>query len=98
VIELAAAGADLNARDVTKCTPLQNAAHGTYSAMAATPAAPKMPASAYAGELQSACSVHADDRDRSEQNGTVTLRRNEDVMCRTCGRELTILASESLCP
>lgn len=32
-------GADLNARDVTSCTPLQNAAHGTYSALAAMPAA-----------------------------------------------------------
>lgn len=31
-------GADLNARDVTACTPLQNAAHGTYSALAAMPA------------------------------------------------------------
>ena len=31
-------GADLNARDITSCTPLQNAAHGTYSALAAMPA------------------------------------------------------------
>lgn len=30
---LAALGADMNARDVTNCTPLQNAAHGTYSAL-----------------------------------------------------------------
>jgi len=30
-------GADLNARDITSCTPLQNAAHGTYSALAAMP-------------------------------------------------------------
>lgn len=31
-------GADVNSRDVTMCTPLQNAAHGTYSALAAMPA------------------------------------------------------------
>lgn len=30
-------GADINARDITACTPLQNAAHGTYSALAAMP-------------------------------------------------------------
>jgi ankyrin repeat protein len=29
-------GADINAKDITDCTPLQNAAHGTYSAMAAS--------------------------------------------------------------
>jgi hypothetical protein len=34
---LVALGADLNARDITGCTPLQNAAHGTYSALAAMP-------------------------------------------------------------
>ena len=34
-----ALGADLDARDVTACTPLQNAAHGTYSALAAMPQA-----------------------------------------------------------
>ena len=32
-------GADMNARDIMACTPLQNAAHGTYSALAAVPAA-----------------------------------------------------------
>ncbi len=41
-------GADLDARDVTACTPLQNAAHGTYSALAAMPAGargvPSLPA------------------------------------------------------
>lgn len=31
-------GADVNARDITMCTPLQNAAHGTYSALANMPA------------------------------------------------------------
>lgn len=36
---LIALGADPNARDVTACTPLQNAAHGTYSALAAVPPA-----------------------------------------------------------
>ena len=30
-------GADVNARDLTQCTPLQNAAHGTYSALATMP-------------------------------------------------------------
>jgi hypothetical protein len=34
VARLLAAGADVDARDVTQCTPLQNAAHGTYSALA----------------------------------------------------------------
>lgn len=38
VEKLVSLGADLNARDVTLCTPLQNAAHGTYSALAAMPA------------------------------------------------------------
>ena len=37
VEKLVSLGADLNARDVTSCTPLQNAAHGTYSALAAMP-------------------------------------------------------------
>lgn len=37
VEKLVLLGADLNARDVTSCTPLQNAAHGTYSALAAMP-------------------------------------------------------------
>lgn len=37
--KLVALGADLNARDITSCTPLQNAAHGTYSALAAMPPA-----------------------------------------------------------
>ena len=31
-------GADVNAQDLTQCTPLQNAAHGTYSALATMPA------------------------------------------------------------
>lgn len=30
-------GADVNARDLTQCTPLQNVAHGTYSALATMP-------------------------------------------------------------
>lgn len=30
-------GANVNARDLTQCTPLQNAAHGTYSALATMP-------------------------------------------------------------
>ncbi len=34
VARLLAAGAAVDARDVTQCTPLQNAAHGTYSALA----------------------------------------------------------------
>jgi len=38
-----ALGADVGARDVTACTPLQNAAHGTYSALAAMPAAAAPP-------------------------------------------------------
>lgn len=38
VEKLVEMGADMNARDVMSCTPLQNAAHGTYSALAAMPA------------------------------------------------------------
>lgn len=38
VAKLVAMGADVNARDITMCTPLQNAAHGTYSALANMPA------------------------------------------------------------
>ena len=38
VVKLVELGADVNARDITDCTPLQNAAHGTYSALAAVPA------------------------------------------------------------
>lgn len=34
VARLLAAGAAVDARDVTQCTPLQNAAHGTYSSLA----------------------------------------------------------------
>lgn len=30
-------GAQIEARDMTSCTPLHNAAHGTYSALAALP-------------------------------------------------------------
>jgi hypothetical protein len=37
VVRLVELGADVNARDITDCTPLQNAAHGTYSALAAVP-------------------------------------------------------------
>jgi len=37
VTELIKLGADVNARDLTQCTPLQNAAHGTYSALATMP-------------------------------------------------------------
>ena len=35
--QLVKLGADVNARDLTQCTPLQNAAHGTYSALATMP-------------------------------------------------------------
>lgn len=38
VEKLVELGADMNARDIMLCTPLQNAAHGTYSALAAVPA------------------------------------------------------------
>ena len=44
VSKLAELGADLNARDITQCTPLQNAAHGTYSALSAS--APPPPVNA----------------------------------------------------
>ena len=37
VTQLIKLGADVNARDLTQCTPLQNAAHGTYSALATMP-------------------------------------------------------------
>lgn len=40
VVALVELGADVNARDITDCTPLQNAAHGTYSALASVPASP----------------------------------------------------------
>ena len=42
-------GAQLDARDMTRCTPLHNAAHGTYSALAAVP--PEGPA----GEVLPVC-------------------------------------------
>ena len=38
VAALSELGADVNARDITDCTSLQNAAHGTYSALASVPA------------------------------------------------------------
>ena len=37
VVKLVELGADLNARDMSECTPLQNTAHGTYSALAHVP-------------------------------------------------------------
>ncbi len=37
VTKLIKLGSDVNARDLTHCTPLQNAAHGTYSALATMP-------------------------------------------------------------
>ena len=37
VVKLVQLGADPNAQDITGCTPLQNSAHGTYSALAAVP-------------------------------------------------------------
>ena len=37
IVKLVELGADVNARDCTDCSPLQNAAHGTYSALAAVP-------------------------------------------------------------
>lgn len=37
VTKLIKLGSDVNARDLTQCTPLQNAAHGTYSALATMP-------------------------------------------------------------
>lgn len=40
VVALVELGGDINARDITDCTPLQNAAHGTYSALASVPASP----------------------------------------------------------
>lgn len=47
VAKLAELGADLNSRDITQCTPLQNAAHGTYSALSAS--APPPPVNAPKG-------------------------------------------------
>ena len=43
-MKLVELGADINAHDVTDCTPLQNAAHGTYSALAAMPSNGALPA------------------------------------------------------
>lgn len=37
VTKLIKLGSNVNARDLTQCTPLQNAAHGTYSALATMP-------------------------------------------------------------
>lgn len=37
VVKLVQHGADLDARDMSECTPLQNTAHGTYSALAHVP-------------------------------------------------------------
>ena len=45
-------GADINARDITACTPLQNAAHGTYSALAAMPASQQPGTSVLACKLR----------------------------------------------
>ena len=56
-------GADINARDITACTPLQNAAHGTYSALAA------MPASQQPGTSVLACTI---DTSRILQFGLTT--------------------------
>ena len=42
-------GADINSRDITDCTPLQNAAHGTYSALATVPATGSTAAATAAG-------------------------------------------------
>lgn len=60
VVKLVELGANLNARDVTDCTPLQNAAHGTYSALAAVPAAGAAAggATAAAGGARSALTGH----------------------------------------
>ena len=37
VVKLIELGAELDARDMSDCTPLQNTAHGTYSALAPVP-------------------------------------------------------------
>lgn len=37
VVKLVELGGDLNSRDMSDCTPLQNTAHGTYSALAQMP-------------------------------------------------------------
>ena len=37
VVKLVELGADVDARDMSDCTPLQNTAHGTYSALAHVP-------------------------------------------------------------
>lgn len=48
MVRLVELGADVNARDVTDCTPLQNAAHGTYSALAAVPSTQQAAGGAWA--------------------------------------------------
>ena len=58
VAKLAALGADLNARDITQCTPLQNAAHGTYSALSAS-APPPLPSAAKGGRAAGAAAASA---------------------------------------
>ena len=66
VEKLVEMGADMNARDIMACTPLQNAAHGTYSALAAVPAAGGATANG-ARPIRSGCVLLAAEGPQSEE-------------------------------
>ena len=92
VARLLAAGAAVDARDVTQCTPLQNAAHGTYSALAqpcAGAAAPDKKAGGRVADLAGAARLSRGSQLHITYSSSSLLEgtRHCLAIC-TCGRHM----------
>jgi len=89
VTKLIKLGADVNARDLTQCTPLQNAAHGTYSALATMPAnGSQGGASGVLLHLALPALSHTHDRYSHSVQSSVFQEAPFSVLLETPGREV----------